>query len=503
MKKAVLSFVLFLFIPAPSEATQTDTPAFAKAGKFIKATLISEDALSFCFQDSLSLPESARKKKGSFKIKTVVIDPGHGGHDPGTSGANSKEKHNCLAIGRYLAYNLITNYPDLNVIMTRTTDVFIPLNERAAIATRSHADLFISIHCNFIPNASQVHGVETYVLGMHATQENLEVAKRENESILYEDNYEETYGYDPNSPEAHIMFSMFQNAFIEQSILFAQKVQNNMSSEAGRKDRKVKQAGFLVLRHATMPSVLVEAGYLSNSAEENFIRSKKGQKAIANSLLTAFQDYKAEAEGSERLAQLIKLDSDKDEDDKVSLTLSEMTSPGRNSVKPTPPREVAETANNSAGKKTNTPPSNEVNTPPPPLTNVSTSAPAPPPTTDVGSIAANNNPPKTRSAIVPEQPINAIPVGAIKTGWTNKVEYRVQLAASPSRMDTSKGKWTNVNYFVEEIQENNLFKYQVRYFETQDEANEAKQKLRSMGFNDAFSTAYRNGQRLAPGQVEN
>ncbi len=233
-------------------------------------------------------------------IRTVVIDPGHGGHDSGCLGANSQEKHLALAIARKLRDSLQATWPELRVIMTREDDTFIPLNERARIANANKADLFISIHCNFMPGMTATRGTETYVLGTHKLEENLEVAMRENSSILLEDNYEEVYDFDPNSPEGYIIMSMYQNAFLEQSIRFATLVEESLASYAKRRSRGVKQAGFLVLRATAMPSVLIETGFLSYGPEEQYLRSKAGQEQIAGAILWAFAKYKRLLEGSPR-----------------------------------------------------------------------------------------------------------------------------------------------------------------------------------------------------------
>ena len=232
-------------------------------------------------------------EKKEFRIKTIVIDPGHGGHDPGCLGGHSREKHLALGIGKAFAEKVRQAYPEIRVIMTRDEDVFIPLYERAAIANRNDADLFISIHCNFMPGLSRVTGSETYVMGLHTANHNLDVAKRENAAILLEDDYEKNYDYDPNSPEGHIMLSMFQNAHLDQSILFAERVEENIKVVANRRSRGVKQAGFVVLKETTMPSVLVEAGFLSNRQEEAYLKSKEGQNMIASALLRAFTEYKS------------------------------------------------------------------------------------------------------------------------------------------------------------------------------------------------------------------
>ena len=225
-------------------------------------------------------------------VRKVVIDPGHGGRDPGAVGTIVKEKDIVLEISLRLGDYIKESFDDVEVIFTRTTDVFVPLHERAQIANDSKADLFISVHCN----ASRTHrayGSETFVMGSHRNKENLEVAKKENASILFEDDYIETYdGYDPNSPEANIIFSMFQFAYLNQSLTMASLVQDQFRDRAARHDRGVKQAGFLVLYRVAMPSILVEAGFLSNPQEEKYLASELGQAHIASAIFRAFRDYK-------------------------------------------------------------------------------------------------------------------------------------------------------------------------------------------------------------------
>jgi len=238
---------------------------------------------------------SAGPRKATYRIKTIVIDAGHGGHDSGCLGSSAKEKHVALAVALKLGKMIEQNYPDVNVIYTRKTDVFIPLHERADIANHAKADLFICIHLN--SGGEGAYGPETYVMGLHKTEDNLSVAKRENAAILLEDNYKKQYdGFDPNSPEANIIFSLYQNQFMHQSLEFASNIQEEFEEFAGRNNRGVKQAGFLVLYRTAMPAVLIECGFLTNNLEERYLNSDRGQTTMATSIFRAFKAYKIDNE---------------------------------------------------------------------------------------------------------------------------------------------------------------------------------------------------------------
>jgi len=243
----------------------------------------------FCFANT------PKDKKG-YRIKTVVIDSGHGGKDPGAVGSKVYEKDVVLKVALKLGNLIETNFPDVKVVFTRKSDVFVELYRRAQIANQNKADLFISIHCNSSKNTT-AFGSETYVMGLHKSQENLEVAKKENSSILLEDNYSQMYdGFDPKSPESNIIFSLYQNAYIDQSLMIAQKIQHQMSTKVGFSDRGVKQAGFLVLYKAAMPSILTEIGFVSNKSEEEVLISEQGTNKISNALFNAFKEYKENVE---------------------------------------------------------------------------------------------------------------------------------------------------------------------------------------------------------------
>lgn len=235
-----------------------------------------------------------------YKIKRVVIDAGHGGKDPGAVGKHAKEKDVALNVALLVGEYIKANYKDIEVIYTRSTDVFIELFERAKIANEKKADLFISIHCNSAESSKPI-GTETWVMGIAKSQANLRVAQKENAVILQEGNYQKNYdNFDPNSPESYIIFSLFQSAYRDQSIAFATKVQHQFTNNLQRHDRGVKEAGLLVLWRTTMPSVLIELGFISNAEEEKFLASKEGQEKLARSILKAFKEYKADMEKDEK-----------------------------------------------------------------------------------------------------------------------------------------------------------------------------------------------------------
>lgn len=220
----------------------------------------------------------------------VVLDAGHGGHDPGNLGNGYKEKDIALNIVLEVG-KILEKQDNFKVIYTRKTDVFIKLHERAPIANKADADLFVSIHCDAFTN--NAYGAGTFVLGLHRSQANFEVAKRENEVIFLEDDYQENYeGFDPNSPESLIGMTLMQEEYLDQSILLASLIQNNFTNNLKRKDRSVKQAGFMVLYKSYMPSILVETGFLTNKKEGAYLNSLKGQKEMAYEIAKGIITYK-------------------------------------------------------------------------------------------------------------------------------------------------------------------------------------------------------------------
>lgn len=232
----------------------------------------------------------------SYRLKKVVLDAGHGGRDSGALGRKSKEKDITLAVALKVGEYINQYLPDVEVIYTRDKDVFVGLDERSNIANEAGADLFISIHCNANPSSTP-YGTETYVMGLHKSKDNLDVAMRENAVITYEDDYSSKYeGYDPKSSESFIIFSLMQNHYMEQSLNLASLTQNEFKERARRHDRGVKQAGFIVLFKTSMPSVLVELGFLSNQKEEEYLLTSSGQSYLASAIFRAFRAYKEQIE---------------------------------------------------------------------------------------------------------------------------------------------------------------------------------------------------------------
>lgn len=227
---------------------------------------------------------------------TVVIDPGHGGKDPGAVGSSSKEKDIVLSVGLKLGKLIEDNHPDVKVIYTRKSDRFVALDQRAEIANKAHANLFISIHTNALDRRrASPQGVETFVLGLHRSKDNLDVAKAENAVIMYEEDYSVKYeGFNPNEPESYIIFEYMTNAYLSQSVYLATLVQNQLVTNAKRVNRSVRQAGFLVLREVAMPSILIELGYISNRQDEKFLKSASGQASLASAIYQGFREYKRE-----------------------------------------------------------------------------------------------------------------------------------------------------------------------------------------------------------------
>ena len=254
-------------------------------------------------------------------IRTLVIDAGHGGKDSGAVGKNGKEKDIALSIALKVGTYIEENIPDVKVIYTRKTDVFVELKRRAEIANNAEADLFLSIHVNAHTRPS-AYGTLTLVLGQHRADENFDVAVRENSVILLEDDYEISYeGFDPKSTESHIMFSLMQKTYFKQSIQFGDYVQDQFRERASRKDLGVREQGILVLAQTSMPGVLVETGFISNPQEEKYLMTKYGQEIIASAIYRGFKEYKEEIDRKSKLTVIV------DEKPVASLTATANLTP--------------------------------------------------------------------------------------------------------------------------------------------------------------------------------
>lgn len=381
-----------------------------------------------------------------YTLRTVVLDAGHGGKDNGCSGSKgSSEKKLTLEYTLLLGSMISRAYPDVEVIYTRKKDEFIELHERANIANRSKADLFISIHCNWNPNSS-AYGTETYVLGLHRAKDNLEVAKRENASILLESDYDRKYeGFDPNSPEGNILLSISQNAHIDQSISIADKIESEFVSNNERYSRGVRQAGFLVLRQTSMPAILIETGFLSNIKEESYMTSEAGKAKIVRAIFSGFEKYKKSVEFySKPEAVLVSNKVDKPTENIEELTAS-----------------VDDNGHPGIIPNTKTSRLDE----PKPKSNVSTTT-----------------------------------QNKLKDPIVGEIEYCVQLLSSSTILDMTEPKWATYKNIIARS-ENNVMKYQAVY-KTMKDAITGKEFARNNGFPDAFIVVYQDGRKIDPSTAQ-
>ncbi len=387
------------------------------------------------------------KFKPVFTIKTVVIDAGHGGKDPGCHGSKFKEKDIALAVALKLGKYIEENIKDVKVVYTRKTDVFLELQKRAEIANKAKADLFICIHCNSAcfrdkklkkdVCKDEVLGAETYVMGIKNEQGKLDVAKRENSAILLEDNYVQKYdGFDPNSDESYIIMSMFSDSYIDQSLSFASKVQKQYGTKAGRVDKGVKRASLWVLWRTYMPSVLTEIGFLTNPKEEQFLGSVKGQDYIATSLFRAFREYKDEIEGTVKKYDdaIEKQESYKfSKEDSTELAHDQKIKPGKDST-----------------------------------------------------IAVMDTPIDKKDK--PEEI-------KVNTESTSAITYKVQIHSSDKKISLDSDKFSGVEK-PGEYMHNGVYKYTAGECKSQTDAIKLQAILRKNGFKDAFVIATQDGKRI-------
>lgn len=367
-------------------------------------------------------------------LDKIVIDAGHGGKDPGASGKYSREKDVVLAIALKTGQLIKQKYPEVEIVYTRKTDVFIPLKERAEIANRANADLFISIHCNS-NHSSQPHGSETYVMGLHKSEANLNVAKAENAAILFEDDYETNYdGFDPTSEESHIIFNFFQNSFSSHNLDLATKMQSEFTTKTPLKDRGVKQAGFWVLYKTTMPGVLLEMGFLSNINDEKFLNSKEGQKKLSLAITQAVSDYKKSHDA-------IEADKAKHKNHSVNPSPSEKKSetniitPEEKVTVPTLVKEESQKSDLSENKK--------------------------------------------KQTVQKERAI-----------------YKVQFLSLSTQKKLEGGKYSNLPT-ISSYKHKGMYRYTSGESNNYEEALSLQAKVRKAGFKDAFLAAFLNGERIS------
>lgn len=384
----------------------------------------------------VSLSGHAQQDGGTKKFSKLVIDAGHGGDKPGAVGSRSKEKDITLAVSLKLGRMITENLKDVEVRYTRVIDKDVELYKRSQIANKIGADLFISIHCNSSTN-KKPNGSETFALGLTKAAQNLEVAKKENKDILSEANYEENYdGFDPNAPENDILFALYQNAYMESSLWFADRVQRQLTANTPISDRGVKQANFVVLLKSAMPSVLIEIGFISNQQEESYLMSELGQYEIAASIFRAICEYKMHRDNVKiavpSVSSLIpKNILDKQKQLEENQKLAQIKDEERLKAELAAKKEAEEKADARQQEKSG-----------------------------------------------------------------SETIYRVQFASMKSKLSTSDSRFAGLeDVWLYEF--DGYWKYCAGLFATQKEASNYVQKVRSLGHKDAFVVVFHNGKRIS------
>ena len=387
---------------------------------------------------------------------TLVIDAGHGGKDAGAPGKYSYEKNInlkvALAFGRYVEKNC----PDVKVIYTRKTDVFIPLHERAAIANRNKADVFISIHTNSVASKKPISGLETYTMGMRRSGEKLSAAMRENDVILIEDNYQQHYsGFDPRSPESYIMFEVLNDKNMLESVELAKGIQKNVCRTANRPNKGVKQDAFLVLRETSMPACLIELGYITTPSEEAYLNAPSNQEAMGRGIYQAFVEYKARATHQPMPVKV--------EEPVVPEQSVKEEAPVKQEVQEAPvvPAETPEVA-----VKQNAPAKQE--------------APV-----------KQEQPVQKETSVKPAQPAKA---DTLKTVAAAAPVFKVQFLASNTRIKAGDARFKGLDG-VDSYQEGGLWKYTVGSTESYAEVRQLRAQVVKV-FPQAFIVAFKNGEKM-------
>ena len=400
---------------------------------------------------------------------TLVIDAGHGGKDPGTIGKYSKEKtialNVALAFGRYVEKNC----PDVKVIYTRKTDVFIPLKERAAIANRNKADLFVSVHVNSVQSKKPVTGLETYTMGMRRSDEKLSAAMRENEVILIESNYKQNYsGYDPRSPESMIMFEFINEKNMAESVEMAQLIQRNVCSTAGRPNKGVKQDVFLVLRETSMPACLVEVGYISTPSEERYLNDKNNIDAMGRGLYQALVAYKNKRVGGKAVQQ--------------PKPKAQASVPQQPQAQPEPKAEPKPEAKPEPKQKAEAKPE-------PKQAAKSEPKPEPTPLAQLPDTARTDSLPAQPA--LAQQPVQAAAPAAESAG---EPVFKVQLFISPRRLAKNARQFKG-RTDIDSYEEGGMIKYTVGASTNYNEIYRLRKEVLEQ-FPQAFIIAFRDGQKM-------
>lgn len=405
---------------------------------------------------------------GKSSTFTLVIDAGHGGKDAGAIGSYSKEKNINLNVALELGRLIEQNCQDVRIIYTRKTDVFIALDERANIANRAKADLFISVHTNALPAGRIAYGAETYTLGMARSSENLDVAKRENSVILVENDYQQKYeGFNPNSSESYIIFEFMQDEHMKQSVSLAKSIQRYYVSHAGRHDKGVHQAGFLVLRKTSMPAILTELGFISTPAEEAFLNSQDGIQKLARSIFEGFLDYKQSQDGKKR----------------VTIPYRTLNNEG------TPVSTMGNAGNEVKDKKT----LNEGTKNSGSDTVKPDSIPHP-----EKNGSKNIEPPKSSAAKQNEESSESskktLPKLTEKSASQGSIIFKIQIISSNHKLRPDDQHFKGEKA-VSMYQESNLYKYTYGETTSYQEILNIQKQMRSK-FPDAFVVAFRNGEKI-------
>ena len=391
---------------------------------------------------------------------TVVLDAGHGGHDPGNLGNGYMEKNIALSIVLNVGRKLASN-PDIKVIYTRKDDTFVDLFVRGEIANKANADLFVSVHCD--SHTSDANGAGTFVLGLHANKQNFEIAKKENSVIYLEDNYESRYSaYDINSPESVIGLTIMQEEFLDQSIMLGKMMQDNFSNNLSRNDRKVKQAGFIVLHQTFMPSVLIETGFLTNKSEGVYLNSKKGQEEMGNAIADAIINYKNNTR--------INLEDAAYSNEIVTTTKTEETTPN----------EI------STAIETEATPVPEVNDP---VTKKEIKEPI--------AIVTTALPETETAEATPEKPDEGLTKEEVKEEVVSdtKVVFKIQLLASSKVLPLLSEEFNGLSTLSTE-RHKNFIRYMYGKTNSYNQAKLYKANADAKGYTTSFIVAYKDGKRI-------